>query len=183
MTDQSKHEQTLDPENWDEFQDLAHKVVDDLVGYLKTVGDRPVWTPLPEEAKELFAEPLPLKGSKESEVYESVKNHILPYPTNNIHPRFWSWVGGTGTPSQLIADMVISAMNSGSLGLDETASTYVELQLLSWLKTLLSYPQDANGLLVSGGSMANLVGLAVARTHAAGYDIRDEGINLNDNAN
>jgi len=182
MTDQSKHEQTLDPENWDEFQDLAHKVVDDLVGYLKTVGDRPVWTPLPEEAKELFAEPLPLKGSKESEVYESVKNHILPYPTNNIHPRFWSWVGGTGTPSQLIADMVISAMNSGSLGLDETASTYVELQLLSWLKTLLSYPQDANGLLVSGGSMANLVGLAVARTHAAGYDIRDEGINLNDNA-
>ena len=182
MTDQSKHEQTLDPENWDEFQDLAHKVVDDLVGYLKTVGDRPVWTPLPEEAKELFAEPLPSKGSKESEVYESVKNHILPYPTNNIHPRFWSWVGGTGTPSQLIADMVISAMNSGSLGLDETASTYVELQLLSWLKTLLSYPQDANGLLVSGGSMANLVGLAVARTHAAGYDIRDEGINLNDNA-
>ena len=110
---------------------------------------------------------LPLKGSKDSDVYESVKNHILPYPTNNIHPRFWSWVGGTGTPSQLIADMVISAMNSGSLGMDETASTHVELQLLSWLKTLLNYPQDSNGLLVSGGSMANLVGLAVARTHAS----------------
>ena len=51
MKDQNKHEQSLDPENWDEFQDLAHKVVDDLVDYLKTVGDRPVWTALPDESK------------------------------------------------------------------------------------------------------------------------------------
>lgn len=179
MNNQLKEEKNLDPDNWDEFQKLAHRVVDDLVDYLKTVGDRPVWKALPSDSKNLFSESLPITGSPESEVYEEVKNHILPYPTNNIHPRFWSWVGGTGTPSQLIADMVISAMNSGSLGLDETASTYVELQLLSWLKSLLDYPQDASGLLVSGGSMANLVGLAVARTQVSTYDVRDEGIDVN----
>ena len=179
MNNQLKEEKNLDPDNWDEFQKLAHRVVDDLVDYLKTVGDRPVWKALPSDSKNLFSESLPITGSPESEVYEEVKNHILPYPTNNIHPRFWSWVGGTGTPSQLIADMVISAMNSGSLGLDETASTYVELQLLSWLKSLLDYPQDASGLLVSGGSMANLVGLAVARTQVSNYDVRDEGIDVN----
>ena len=179
MNNQLKEEKNLDPDNWDEFQKLAHRVVDDLVDYLKTVGDRPVWKALPSDSKNLFSESLPITGSPESEVYEEVKNHILPYPTNNIHPRFWSWVGGTGTPSQLIADMVISAMNSGSLGLDETASTHVELQLLSWLKSLLDYPQDASGLLVSGGSMANLVGLAVARTQASNYDVRDEGIDVN----
>ena len=179
MNNQLKKEKNLDPDNWDDFQKLAHRVVDDLVDYLKTVGDRPVWKALPSDSKNLFSESLPINGSPESEVYEEVKNHILPYPTNNIHPRFWSWVGGTGTPSQLIADMVISAMNSGSLGLDETASTHVELQLLSWLKSLLDYPQDASGLLVSGGSMANLVGLAVARTQASNYDVRGEGINVN----
>ena len=179
MNNQLKKEKNLDPDNWDEFQKLAHRVVDDLVDYLKTVGDRPVWKALPSDSKNLFSESLPITGSPESEVYEEVKNHILPYPTNNIHPRFWSWVGGTGTPSQLIADMVISAMNSGSLGLDETASTHVELQLLSWLKSLLDYPQDASGLLVSGGSMANLVGLAVARTQVSTYDVRDEGIDVN----
>jgi len=179
MNNQLKEEKNLDPDNWDEFQKLAHRVVDDLVDYLKTVGDRPVWKALPSDSKNLFSESLPITGSPESEVYEEVKNHILPYPTNNIHPRFWSWVGGTGTPSQLIADMVISAMNSGSLGLDETASTHVELQLLSWLKSLLDYPQDASGLLVSGGSMANLVGLAVARTQVSTYDVRDEGIDVN----
>ena len=114
------------------------------------------------------------------EVYGQIRDHVLPYPTGNIHPRFWSWVGGTGTPTQLIADLVASAMNSASLGFDEVASSYVELQLLSWLKSLLGYPADASGLLLSGGSMANLVGLAVARTHAAPYDVRDQGVNVSD---
>ena len=117
---------------------------------------------------------MPLK-----KVYDQVKKHILPYPTNNIHPRFWSWVGGTGTATQLLADMVISSMNSANLGMDEASSSYVELQLLDWLKEMLDYPKSASGLLVSGGSMANLVGLAVARTEAANYNVRDEGINTN----
>ena len=115
-----------------------------------------------------------------NEVYEQIREHVLPYPTGNIHPRFWSWVGGTGTPTQLVADLVASAMNSASLGFDEVASSYVELQLLNWFKSLLGYPANASGLLVSGGSMANLVGLAVARTHAAPYDVRDEGVNVSD---
>ena len=89
-------------------------------------------------------------------------------------------MGETGTPTQLIADLVASAMNSASLGFDEVASSYVELQLLDWLKSLLDYPADASGLLVSGGSMANLVGLAVARTHAAPYDVRHQGVNTSD---
>ncbi|MFL2482011.1 MAG: amino acid decarboxylase [Gammaproteobacteria bacterium] len=176
------NEKSLDPDDWDAFNKLLHKVSDDLVEYLKNVGERPVWKSLPEESKELFDESLPRTGTEYAKVYDEVKKHILPYPTNNIHPRFWSWVGGTGTPSQLIADMIISAMNSGSLGLDETASTYVEIQLLDWLKVLLDYPADSSGLLVSGGSMANLVGLAVARTNAAKYDVRNDGIDIKNNS-
>ena len=113
-------------------------------------------------------------------MYDEVRDHILPYPTGNIHPRFWSWVGGTGTPTQLVADLVISAMNAGGLGFDEVASTHVEIQLLNWLKSMLGYPADASGLLVSGGSMANLVGLAVARTHMSPYDVRDSGVDVSE---
>jgi glutamate/tyrosine decarboxylase-like PLP-dependent enzyme len=72
--------------------------------------------------------------------------------------------------------MVASAMNSANLGFDETASTHAELQLLDWLKAMLGFPREASGLLVSGGSMANLVGLAVARTSIAPYDVRQAGI-------
>ncbi len=171
-------ERSLDPEDWEKLRELGHQVFDDVIEYLKTVRDRPVWQPLPEASRKLFTESLPTDPSPREQVYEQVRDHVLPYPTGNIHPRFWSWVGGTGTPTQLVADLVISAMNAGGLGFDEVASTHVELQLLNWLKSMLGYPQDASGLLVSGGSMANLVGLAVARTHMAPYDVRDSGVDV-----
>lgn len=171
-------EHSLDPENWEEFRRLGHDVFDDLVDYLQSVGDRPVWQPLPDATLALSKEPLPREGRGDDAVYAEVREHILPYPTGNIHPRFWSWVGGTGTATQLLADMVISAMNSCGLGFDETASSHIELQLLDWLKTLLGYPDSASGLLVSGGSMANLVGLAVARNAKAPYKLRDSGLNI-----
>jgi glutamate/tyrosine decarboxylase-like PLP-dependent enzyme len=41
---------------------------------------------------------------------------------------------------------------------------------------MLGYPMEASGLLVSGGSMANLVGLTVARNTMSGFDIRREGL-------
>jgi len=178
--DDMGQERSLDPADWERFRDIGHRAVDDLVNYLRDVRQRPVWQPLPETSRRLFEEPLPRRGQDLEAVYDDVRQHILPFPTNNIHPRFWSWVGGTGTASQLIADMVISAMNSASLGFDEVASSYVELQVLDWLKNMLGYPADASGLLVSGGSMANLVGLAVARTATAGYDVRDRGVDLQD---
>jgi len=173
-------ERSLDPEDWEELRQLGHQAFDDMLEYLKSVGDRPAWQPLPNATKQIFEQDTPRQGMELGEVYEQIRDHVLPYPTGNIHPRFWSWVGGTGTPTQLIADLVASAMNSASLGFDEVASSYVELQLLSWLKSLLGYPADASGLLLSGGSMANLVGLAVARTHAAPYDVRDQGVNVSD---
>lgn len=171
-------ETSLDPADWDAFRALGHRAFDDLVDYLRTVAERPAWQPLPDAARDLFAEPLPVHGAGDAAVYAEVREHVLPYPTGNIHPRFWSWVGGTGTPTQLLADMVISTMNSCSLGFDESASSHVEIQLLGWLKTLFGFPPDTSGLLVSGGSMANMVGLAVARTAKAPNDVRAGGIDL-----
>lgn len=171
-------ERSLDPDDWETFRATGHRVFDELVDYLRDVADRPAWRPLPQDARDLFAEPVPGTGLGDEQTWEQVREHVLPYPTGNIHPRFWSWVGGTGTATQVLADMVMSAMNSCSLGFDEAASSHVELQLLDWLKSLLGYPAGASGLLVSGGSMANLVGLAVARTHAAPYDVRATGVNV-----
>ena len=172
-------ERSLDPEDWEKLRELGHQAFDDAIEYLKTVRDRPVWQPLPEASRQLFAESLPVEPSPRKQVYEEVRDHVMPYPTGNIHPRFWSWVGGTGTPTQLVADIVVSTMNAGGLGFDEVASTHVEIQLLNWLKSMLGYPEDASGLLVSGGSMANLVGLAVARTRIAPYDVRAGGVDMN----
>jgi hypothetical protein len=46
--------ETLDPEDWGKMRSLAHKMVDDAVDYLETVGDKPVWQQVPEAVKQTF---------------------------------------------------------------------------------------------------------------------------------
>jgi len=168
-------EQGLDPQDWASLRELGHRMMDEMFAYLETVGERPVWRPIPEEVKRTFAEPLPGKPEEAGSVYEQFRKTILPFPMGNIHPRFWSWVSGTGSPGGMLAELLTGAMNSSAHG-GEHAAVYVERQVLSWLKQALQYPADASGLLVSGGSMANLVGLAVARNAKAGWNVKSEGL-------
>ncbi|HMB58802.1 MAG TPA: hypothetical protein VKN35_02720, partial [Xanthomonadales bacterium] len=97
MTNQDQPHETLDPENWDDMRALAHRMVDDAVDYLKNVGDRPVWQPVPAEVQARLKARPPKKPEAPEQVYEAFKRDILPYPMGNIHPRFWAWYMGSGT--------------------------------------------------------------------------------------
>lgn len=166
----------FDPEDWDAFEKLASRALKDMIQYMRTVRERPVWKPIPEQTKAHFQTPVPWQGAGLEAAYSEAMEHVVPYPTGNLHPRFWSWVGGTGTPQAFVADILISGMNACNLGFDEMASTYVEMQLIDWLKGLFEMPASSSGLLVSGGSMANLVGLTVARNVMLGTEVRRRGV-------
>jgi aromatic-L-amino-acid decarboxylase len=166
---------SLDPADWDAFARLAHRMLDELLCYLRTVGERPVWQPVPELVRESFRAPLPVAGQgAEATAVEALRN-ILPYPTGNIHPRFFGWVHGSGTPGGLLAELLAATMNANCGGRDHGA-IYVERQLLEWCRQLFDFPDGTSGLLVSGTSIANLIGLAVARHHLAGCDVRASGV-------
>ncbi|HXE58430.1 MAG TPA: pyridoxal-dependent decarboxylase [Gemmatimonadales bacterium] len=174
-TQHPEQEETLDPADWEALRRLGHRMVDDMFDYLRTVRERPVWRPVPAEVKERLAEPVPLEPRDPAAVYREFVRDVLPYPSGNIHPRFWGWVKGTGSPLTMLAEMLAAGMNPNVGGFDQSPA-YVERQVVRWCAELLGFPADAGGLLVSGGSMANLVGLAVARNARAGFDVRAEGL-------
>ena len=168
-------EETLDPHDWAEMRALGHRMLDDMLDYLESVRERPVWQPIPEPVKASFDRPLPLEPQPAEEVYQEFLENILYHPMGNIHPRFWGWVIGTGTVTGMLAEMLAAGMNP-NLGGGDQVPAYVEAQVLDWCKQMLGFPQNASGLLVSGGSMANLIGMAVARNARAGFDIRQVGL-------
>ena len=100
---------------------------------------------------------------------------VLPYPTGNDHPRFWGWAGGTGSPMGMMAEMLAAGMNSVS-GLFNDGAARVERQVVDWMKAALGMPADASGVFTSGGSVANLIGLAVGRDARSGYDVTGRGV-------
>jgi len=169
-------EETLDPEDWEAMRALGHRMMDDMVDYLKTVRERPVWQHASDPVKANFRQPLPLDPQPPEAIYEEFKQTVLPYPIGNIHPRFWGWLSGTGTVFGTFAEFLSAAMNTNAGDFDHHSAIHVDKQVVDWCKEMLGYPDEASGLLTSGCSAANLIGLAVARSAKAPVDLRRQGV-------
>ncbi|HDQ07445.1 MAG TPA: aminotransferase class V-fold PLP-dependent enzyme [Methanoculleus sp.] len=173
---ESRNEETLDPEEWASMRALGHQIMDDAMDYLETLRDRPVWQHAPPQVKAHFDVPPPQDPESAEEVYREYVRYILPYQFGNSHPRFWGWVAGPGTVMGMFAELLAASTDAISGSFSYLSNNYVELQVLDWCKDLLGYPSDAGGLITSGCSASNLIGLTVARNAMAGFDVRSRGM-------
>jgi glutamate/tyrosine decarboxylase-like PLP-dependent enzyme len=175
LSDIQAGEETLDPRDWTEVQSLAHGVIDDAVAYLRDIRDRPVWQDMPAAVKGFFEAPVPRSPASLTEVYRQVTEKLMPYPMGNIHPRFWCWYMGSSNFTGALGDF-IAAIQGSNLGGGNHAAAYMDQQVVNWCKEMMGFPASASGTLVSGGSMANIIGLTVARNTKAGIDVREHGV-------
>jgi len=165
----------LDPADWPATRAQAHRMLDDTLDYIEHVRERPVWRPIPPEIRASIQEPLPLAPMALGDVHQRFLTSVLPYATGNVHPGFMGWVHGGGTVPGVLGEMLAAGLNA-NLGGRDHMPIEVERQIQRWMAGVFGFPAEATGIFVTGSSMANFMGVLVARTAALGVQVRQAGL-------
>jgi aromatic-L-amino-acid decarboxylase len=168
-------EHSLDPTDWDAVRAQGHRMLDDMFDHLQGLREGPVWRPIPAEVRGRFRAPLPTAPSDLAAAHETFLRDVLPYAGGNLHPGFMGWVQGAGTPVGMLAEMLAGGLNA-NLGGRDHMPVAVEGQIVDWARQLFGFPDTASGLLVTGASVANFIGVLVARNQALGPAVRRAGV-------
>ncbi len=147
----------------DEFRRLGYQAIDLIADSLESLAYQPCRTPVPDGVRRmLMAQPLPDAPSPIDALLHEVRTTIFPYPMGNGSPRFFGWVNSPPAPAGVLGELLAAALDPSVAGGDQ-AAVYVEHAVLGWLRSMVGFPPASGGLLVSGGSVANLIGLSVMR--------------------
>jgi glutamate/tyrosine decarboxylase-like PLP-dependent enzyme len=99
--------------------------------------------------------------------------------TRSSGPRFFHFVTGGTTPAALAADWLTSLLDQNSFSaVSSPYGTQLEDVAIAWLLDLFELPDSWGGVLTTGATMANFVGLAAARRWWAeqhGVDLDERG--------
>ena len=169
----------LDPVDWQSARAQGHRMLDDILDYIENIRGRPVWQPIPDVVRARFREAVPTAPGNLAAVHDAFMRDILPYATGNTHPGFMGWVHGGGNVPGMLAEMLAAGLNA-NLGGRDHMPIEVERQIVLWLRQLFEFPDTASGLFVTGTSMANLIGVLIARTRALGIEVRRDGVASSD---
>ncbi len=152
-----------------DFRRLGYQVVDRLAEFLEILPDLPVAPaaqraevasrmPLPPDS------PLPDAGTPAPELLAEATGLLTHLTRLNGHPRFWGQIISPGAPAAAFCDLISAVINPNvALWSGAPVAAEMERQAIGWLASLLGCRPDSGGLFVSGGTMANIVGLVTAR--------------------
>lgn len=161
----------------EEMRRDGYAAIDLLVEHLATLSDRTVGhVGSAGEMAELFSADPPDRGRPFAEVLSHVEKDIFGNSLLCNHPRYFAFVPGPSNFYGVLGDVLASGFNvfTGTW-LESSGPAALELSLIDWLCRTVGLPPQSGGLFVSGGSVANLTGLAVARRDRLG-DRTDDAV-------
>ncbi len=173
---ESDDDPVIEPWNAVDIRAVGRQVVELIAEQLTGLRERPVYRPVPpDEASVLASGSLGDEPADPSDLLDMFRERIAPYPLGNNDGRFWAWVCSPANVMAVFGEALAAAMNP-HCDVGNHAAVHLERQVLGWFRDLVGFPIDSGGIIVSGGTMANLTGLAAARHARAGFNDRELGL-------
>ncbi len=157
----------LSPE---QMRAMGYRVVDLVVEHFAGLHDAPVHGVESRATLEArLREPAPERGVGWEAALERAARDVLGAMSHNDHPRFFAYVPGPGNFVGAMAAALAAGFNPfNGAWVTASGAAQAELVTVDWLRAACGLPEGAGGAFVSGGSMANLTALAVARDRRFG---------------
>jgi glutamate/tyrosine decarboxylase-like PLP-dependent enzyme len=151
------------------------------LAWTEQLPDRPITAgATPEQMAGLLDEPLPESGTDPGQAVAEWLDRAAPGIVSSTGPRYFGFVTGVSLPAALGGDIIASTVDqNGGIWSMSPAGAQTELTVIRWLKELLSLPADWHGVMTSGATMSNLVGLAAARQWVGeqlGFNPAEDGL-------
>jgi glutamate/tyrosine decarboxylase-like PLP-dependent enzyme len=147
---------------------LGGKLLELAAQWLAAEAESPVLQRLGgADLQALFDEPPPEAGIPDDALLAELRDKVLRYSRHNGHPRQFAHVCASPDPVGALADLLVSMVNQNvTAWRSAPAAVTVERLVLRWLDALVGFDGGGHGLLLGGGSAANLhaVGAAMTRT-------------------
>jgi glutamate/tyrosine decarboxylase-like PLP-dependent enzyme len=162
---------------FDAILDGARSMASD---YLKGLGERPAAAPLPAQGLGVdMHRDLPVAGMGAKAALRYFHRHYDHLLSASPGPRYFGLVTGGATPAALAADWLVSTYDQNAQLNGDGCAPFIEAQALDMLKQLLGWPNGWTGTCVTGATMANFVGMALARQWVGrgdGHDFAEHGL-------
>ena len=163
----------------DRFEELLNRTTELLIKRYDSLESAPPFCgKSPDEIARMFDEPLPEAGLEIEELLDIVDRDVLQTATLNTGPNYFSYVLACGTQVSLMGELLQASINQNvtkwHLG---PAAAEIEKRVVEWGSQFMGFSDAGAGILVSGGSAANLTGLTVARNMMfEAEDVRAKGL-------
>lgn len=121
----------------------------------------------------------PPPGAGLDAALDAFRTRWLPGFSGSPGPRYFGFVTGGATPAALLGDWLAGVLDQNAMGSGESIAPRFELEALRLFRELIGLPDAYTGSFVTGATMANYVGLAVARQwlgERVGVDVARDGL-------
>ncbi len=157
-----------------EMRAIGYHVIDMLVSYYESRAEGPVAEKLDHEALDaILRQPLPRESQPWRDVLKQFEREVAGASNRVDHPRFFAYIPLANNFISVMADTLAAGYNIfNAVWRQGPGAAQLERLTIDWLRRIMGFPEGAGGTFVSGGSVANLTALAVAREIQLAGDAR-----------